>query len=101
MKYAKLVRDNIPEIIAKIGKIPVVHVARNEEYEQKLNEKLLEEVNEFLENSDTEELADILEVIYAICYLKGINKEKLEEIRKNKIEKRGGFDKKIILDEVK
>lgn len=101
MKYNKLIRDKIPEIIKQDGKLPITHVAENEEYWQKLKEKLKEEVDEFLENSTEKELADILEVIYAICDFKKIDKEKLEITRKNKAEQRGGFKDKIILDEIR
>jgi len=100
MKYNKLVRDNIPEIIKKDNKTPITHIADDKEYWSKLKDKLEEEVDEFLKESTEEELADILEVIYAICDYKKIDKEELEKIRKKKSEKRGSFKKKIILDEM-
>jgi len=46
-------------------------------------------------------IADILEVVYAIATFKNISKVQLEEIRKKKFEERGGFEKRIILEEVK
>jgi len=101
MKYNKLVRDKIPEIIKNKGAVPITHIANDEEYWQKLKEKLQEEVDEFLEDETEEELADILEVIYAICDFKKIDKEKLELLRKKKAKERGGFKDKIILDETK
>ncbi|MHA1758836.1 MAG: hypothetical protein ACTSVV_18865 [Promethearchaeota archaeon] len=101
MKYNKLVRDKIPEIIKNKGAVPITHIADDEEYWQKLKEKLQEEVDEFLKDSNEEELADILEVIYAICDFKNFDKEKLELLRKKKVEERGGFKDKIILDETK
>jgi len=101
MKYNKLVRDKIPEIIKNNGAIPITHIADDEEYWQKLKEKLQEEVEEFLKDENEEELADILEVIYAICDFKNFDKEKLELLRKKKAEERGGFKDKIILDETK
>lgn len=69
MKYDKLVRDKIPEIIKSSGATSITHIASDEEYQQKLKAKLQEEMNEFLEDSNKEELADILEVIYAFCDL--------------------------------
>lgn len=99
MKYDKLVRDKIPEIIKSKGMVPVTHVASEKEYQRKLKAKLQEEVGEFLESSDEEELADILEVIYALCDFYKIEKDELEQIRKEKAKKRGKFKDKIILDE--
>jgi len=101
MKYNKLVRDKIPEIIKSTGAVPITHIASGDEYQQKLKAKLQEEVNEFLKDSSEEELADILEVIYALCDLYEIDKDKLEEFRKDKAERRGRFNDKIILDETK
>ena len=99
MKYNKLVRDKIPEIIKKKGVNAITHIASNEEYWEKLKEKLKEEVDEFIKDSTEEELADILEVIYAICDFQKIDRQKLESLRKNKADERGGFKEKIILDE--
>lgn len=99
--YNKLVRDKIPEVILQKGKTPVIHTANDQEYWQKLKEKLNEEVDEFLKNSTEEELVDIFEVIYAIADFKKIDKGKLELLRKKKSEERGGFKKKIILEETK
>lgn len=101
MKYNKLVRDKIPEIIKSRGSTPFTHIASEEEYSKKLREKLTEEVNEFLEEPNKEELADILEVIFALCDYHNITKEDLELARKEKNEKRGAFKEKIILDETK
>jgi predicted house-cleaning noncanonical NTP pyrophosphatase (MazG superfamily) len=100
-KYNKLVRDKIPEIIKKKDEIPIAHVANKKEYWQALKRKLKEEVNEFLKSPTREELADILEIIYAICDFKKIDKKELESLRKKKVKQRGGFEKKIILDEVR
>lgn len=92
----KLVRDKIPEIIRNGGKIPITHKAFEEEYRLKLKEKLQEEVDEFLQNENEEELADILEVIDAICDFKNIDKKELEEIKIKKKNERGGFKERII-----
>ena len=101
MKHNKLVRDKIPEIIKNKGAVPITHIADDEEYWQKLKQKLKEEVDEFLEDGNEEELSDILEVVYGICDFKKIGKERLELLRKKKAEERGGFKDKIILDETK
>ena len=99
MKYDKLVRDRIPEIIKAKGKKCKTYIADNQEYAEKLKQKLLEEVNEYLESGEKEELADVLEVMFALCGIEGISWEELEEIRKNKFNERGGFSQRIILEE--
>ncbi len=103
MKYKKLVRDKIPEIIKKNEPESEVlfHIADDEEYWEELKQKLLEEVNEYLKNESIEEMSDVEEVLGAIRDFKKISIEKVEEIQKEKFKKRGGFQGKIILDKVK
>jgi len=99
MRYDKLIRDKIPEIIEQKGGKSITHIAEREEYERKLKEKLLEEVKEFIELSSAEEMADIFEVLDAICEQLGFSKDEVERIKKEKFEQRGGFKKKLILEE--
>lgn len=100
MKYDKLVRDKIPDIVKSKGETATTHIAGEEEYWSKLKEKLSEEVKEFAEEKNIpEELADILEVIRAICSFKKIEIEELEKIRIKKAAERGGFENRIILEE--
>jgi len=101
MKYNKLVRDKIPEIVKEKGQIPITHIANEGEYWKKLKEKLREEVDEFLVDSNEEELADIWEVIESICEFKKFDNKKIVDIKNKKKEKRGSFKKRIILDEVR
>lgn len=100
MLYNKLVRDKIPEIIKSKWETAVTHIADDQEYRKKLEEKLHEETDElFVGTNIAEELADILEVAYAIADAKNISKEEIEKIRLEKLEKRWWFSKRIILEE--
>lgn len=98
--HNKLVRDRIPEIIEASGKTCVTKILSNEEYLNMLDVKLDEELAEYHQDQNIEELADLLEVIYAVAAARGYTLEQLEEVRANKTEKRGGFQKKIFLVEV-
>ncbi len=97
MFSAKLVRDKIPEIIASNGEIADIRILDNdEEYITRLIEKLGEEYREFLEDRSIEELADMLEVIYAIADRIGTRKS-MEIIRKGKHAERGGYARRVLL----
>ena len=95
---AKLVRDKIPEIIIQSGGCPKIRFADNEEFWQKLKERLIEETNEFVESENEEELADIYEVLDAIINFKRFDKSEINEIKNKKLKERGGFVKRIILE---
>ena len=100
MKYNKLVRAKIPEIIVKDGKSPVCRFLKESEMQHFLEEKLNEEVAEYHESKSIEELADILEVVYALCRAGGNSIEELMQINLKKRNERGGFSKGIVLLEV-
>lgn len=99
MKYNKLIRDKIPEIIKKKGEKAITHIAGDKEYWEKLKEKLSEEIKEFEKDESIEEIADVLEIIDAIIKFKKFNKRKLYAVKAKKLKARGGFKKKIILEE--
>jgi len=97
MSQGKLVRDKIPQIIRSKGLEPVIYTASTEEYATRLRDKLREEVEEFIaSDDDPEELADILEVLYALAGQAGTDQQQLEKLRAAKAEERGGFDDRII-----
>lgn len=95
----RLVRDKIPEI-AKERKFKTVSEL-NLIYSEVLKQKLIEEVDEYLESKTkeekTEELADILEVLYAILDDEKIYLDELEELRLKKLYERGSFEKRIMM----
>ena len=97
MNYHKLVRDRIPEIITAGGSIPDWEILDDASYLQLLEEKLEEELAEYLESKNIIELADLMEVIYAVTEAKGYTIEQLEQERLQKAEQRGAFKKKILL----
>ena len=96
-KFNKAIRDQIPEIIQKDGHTCNIQTLSDEKFLVEIEKKLSEEVAEYQNDKNPEELADILEVIYAIAQLKGISKEELEKIRIKKLQDRGGFEKNLFL----
>ena len=96
-KYNKVIRDKIPEIIAESGKKYTLKQLDDASFLAEIEKKLIEEVNEYSESKDIEELADLLEVIYRISELRGVNSDELDEIRKDKAKKRGIFANNLFL----
>ena len=99
--YYKLVRDRIPEIIEADGKTCGCETLSDEDYLTLLDQKLNEELTEYQESKSLEELADLLEVMQAAVKARGWTLEDLERVRADKAAKRGGFEKKILLKEVR
>lgn len=99
-EYGKLVRDKIPEIIRAQGGEPVTRTLSLEEFEAALNAKLKEEVDEYLADPSTEELADILEVLEAIVAVRRIPQPELRRAKNAKALKRGSFTARTFLERV-
>ena len=97
MLYCKLVRDKIPQIIEKSGKHALIDTLSDKEYEVYLERKLDEEVYEYHDSKELEELADILEVIIALAKIKGCSFLNLLKLKSKKAHKKGGFSKRILL----
>lgn len=95
--YNKAIRDKIPDIIEESGKNCNVKKLTNSEFLIQLEKKLVEELSEYQESKNVEELADILEVIYRISELKGITSDELDSIKNDKAKKRGKFDNNLFL----
>lgn len=106
MMYQKLVRDNIPAIIEKNGATCVTRKLTDKEYEDALTNKLQEEVAELLEAYTAkersaldcaEEMADVMEVLYAMGKACAVSKREIEQVRSQKAAEKGTFSKKIFL----
>lgn len=97
MVYNKLVRDQIPEIIRCQGARPVIRVLDDGEYTRCLEEKLDEEVAEYHRDRNLEELADILEVVFALAEDLGASRELLMKVYQAKHDERGGFADRLFL----
>ena len=102
MSYQKLVRDKIPEIIERNeGRSCNYRILPEDEYLIELNMKIQEELAEYLESGDIEELVDLEEVLRAILDVKGVSYEEFNRIREDKVNKRGAFKKRIYLEGLK
>jgi len=95
--FNKLIRDKIPEIIEEAGNNYEMEVLDDEDYFKALNKKLQEELDEYKASKEIMELADLVEIIYAILDYKNISRAEFEKMRKEKQKERGGFEKKLFL----
>ncbi|MBN2385557.1 MAG: nucleoside triphosphate pyrophosphohydrolase [Anaerolineales bacterium] len=98
--YNKLIRDRIPEIIEKDGKRYAVETMPPGEYEKALLDKLVEEAQEAQQADELHlktELADILEVVDALLIQKGISRQAVRGLQRQRRSERGGFEKRLKL----
>ncbi|MGN1250536.1 MAG: phosphoribosyl-ATP pyrophosphohydrolase [Candidatus Spyradocola sp.] len=93
----KLVRDRIPELIEAQGETPLVEVLDDEAYLRCLDEKMREELEEYLEDGSMAELADLLEVIRAVIAARGYTWDEVERMRVAKAQQNGAFERKLYL----
>ncbi|MGG7176392.1 phosphoribosyl-ATP pyrophosphohydrolase [Clostridium paraputrificum] len=100
-KYDKLVRDKIPNIIKADGKECEVDIVKGKAKYELLEKKLIEEVGEFLEDKNLEELADVMEVLFGLANELGYSEDELIRKRNGKRDERGGFKEGIVLKGVK
>ena len=95
--FNKLIRDRIPKLIKADGHDYEMEILDDNRYFEALNKKLQEELDEYIESKEIMELADIVEIIYAILDHKDISRKEFDEMRKEKKQERGGFEKKLFL----
>lgn len=97
IRYDKLVRDRIPEMIQAAGKQCEVRVLDDVEYAHRLDQKLAEELAEYQGSGELEELADLVELVEAIAAARGMDWAGFESLRREKHLKRGGFSERLLL----
>ena len=95
--YDKLVRDRIPEIIEASGNKCEIEVVSDEVALEYLYKKLNEEVGELLEDKNLDEIADCLEVLFAIGDKYGYSEDEVLGRRNEKKLERGGFEDNLVL----
>jgi predicted house-cleaning noncanonical NTP pyrophosphatase (MazG superfamily) len=104
MRYNKLVRDRIPEIIKKSGKQPIYRTLNDAEMKGALKAKLVEETQELV-NAETkeqmlEEIADVTEVLLGIMRVHKITLSEIRNMGASKAVVKGVFSKGYFLEEV-
>lgn len=97
LKKEKLVRDKIPEIIQNDGGVVEVRLASGEELDLLIRKKILEEAQELMKESTTEEIVDLLEAIDALLYHRRIDDGMLDIHKHAKRLARGGFTKGYVV----
>tara|TARA_A100001515_G_C4521841_1_gene193790 strand:- start:77 stop:388 length:312 start_codon:yes stop_codon:yes gene_type:complete len=98
--YNKLIRDKVPAILAAEGKNFKTRVATEEEYIERLRKKLIEEVDEFLEDPSLEEAAEVIEVFTALLEALKFSQKDMIKTIEEKSETQGDFESRIILETV-
>jgi predicted house-cleaning noncanonical NTP pyrophosphatase (MazG superfamily) len=99
MQYNKLVRDKIPAIIMENdGKEARTRTLSGSQLEAALLEKLEEELAEYKRDKSEEEMADMLEVLYALAGNSDAAWRSVEQKRLQKRAERGGFEQGIFLE---
>ena len=103
VKYNKLIRDRIPEIIKKDGWIPVVKVLKKSEFLGIIKKKVLEEAGELMRSKDEKELigeiVDLQELLDVLAAEIKLTKSAVGKLQAIKRQKRGGFKKRLFLIE--
>ena len=95
--YDKLIRDRIPEIIEASDSKCEVEVVSDKVALEYLYKKLGEEVEELLSDKNLDEIADVMEVLFAIGKKYGYSVDEFLGRRSEKRDTRGGFENNLIL----
>ena len=98
--YNKLVRDKIPDIIAREGRTCETEIMNDSDYKEALRDKIIEEGEEIRKAGDAElvtEIADLYEVIDALIVAYGLSKSDIERVQAERRVERGGFEGRVKL----
>lgn len=94
-RYAKLVRDNIPDFHKESGHTLVGRKLTGAELVAALTEKLHEEADEVSSaltyEEMVEELSDVQQIINDLCTVSGISKKDMTAVMTKKAARKGGF----------
>ena len=100
----KLVRDKVPSLVTKDGGSYTLKLLSPLEHQHEITKKMYEELDEYhaatSKEEAVEELADMVELIYAAVKLHDLSIEQFETIRLDKKKKKGGFEKGIYLNNI-
>lgn len=99
VKHNKLVRDYLPEIIVQQGGTPLVEQLNLDDFKHELKKKLHEIAAEVYETGQVDDLVEILELVYTLAGLAGVNEPQLDELRNQKLVERGGYGQRLLLIE--
>jgi len=101
VRYDKLIRDRIPEIIKEAGWLPMVKVLRKSEFLNAIKKKVFEEAGELIQSKDKkgiiDEIVDIQELLDVLAAEIKLTKSELKKLQVAKRKKRGGFKKRLFL----
>jgi predicted house-cleaning noncanonical NTP pyrophosphatase (MazG superfamily) len=99
--HGKLVRDKIPAIVESNGEVARYRKLFTHDFREALKAKLVEEAKEVEGAVDhvelVNELADVLEVFYALLKANGLKLAQVERTRRDRAYNRGAFRSQLLL----
>lgn len=92
----KPIRDGIPQMLEDSS---TVEKLKKKDYLQYMKMKVLEEYSEFLVSGKINEYCDLLDVLERIKNINGWSDEDIEQIREDKKNRKGKFERNLVLFE--
>ena len=100
--FNKMIRDRVPQMMEKAGIQVVGHTMNQDEYEQRLKAKLVEEIEEVCvattQKDVSEEIGDVLEVLKALAQYHHLDFSKVVASAEQKTAEKGGFFTPLCID---